>query len=76
MSVFILNHIRRLEPKTPMRVRSQFNITMRQCISRLVRETLAFPTKLAHRALTYYMCDSNLTRAKYSLFSTTRMRAS
>jgi len=25
MSVFILNHIRRLEPKTPMRVRSQFN---------------------------------------------------
>jgi len=27
----------------------RFNITLRQRISRLVRETLAFPTKLAHR---------------------------
>jgi insertion element IS1 protein InsB len=43
----------------------RFNNTLRQRISRLVRDTLAFSKKLANQigAITYFICHYNLTRA-------------
>jgi insertion element IS1 protein InsB len=42
----------------------RFNNTLRQRLSRLVRETLSFSTKLAHHigAITYFICYYHLTR--------------
>jgi insertion element IS1 protein InsB len=47
-------------PKT----RNQFN-TLRQRVSRLVRDTLAFSKKLANHigAIKFFICGYNLTRA-------------
>jgi insertion element IS1 protein InsB len=43
----------------------RFNNTLRQRVSRLVRETLAFSQKLANHigAIRYFICHYNLTRA-------------
>jgi insertion element IS1 protein InsB len=43
----------------------RFNNTLRQRLSRLVRETLSFSKKLAHHigAIKYFICHYNLTRA-------------
>jgi insertion element IS1 protein InsB len=43
----------------------RFNNTLRQRLSRLVRETLSFSKKLANHigAIRYFICHSNLTRA-------------
>jgi insertion element IS1 protein InsB len=43
----------------------RFNNTLRQRVSRLVRETLAFSKKLANHigAIRYFICHYNLTRA-------------
>jgi insertion element IS1 protein InsB len=43
----------------------RFNHTLRQRVSRLVRETLSFSKKLAHHigAIKYFICHDNLTRA-------------
>jgi insertion element IS1 protein InsB len=43
----------------------RFNNTPRQRVSRLVRDTLAFSTKLANHlgAIKYFLCHYNLTRA-------------
>ena len=43
----------------------RFNNTLRQRVSRLVRDTLAFSKKLANHigAIKYFICDYNLTRA-------------
>jgi len=43
----------------------RFNNTLRQRVSRLVRETLSFSKKLANHigAITYFICHYNLTRA-------------
>ena len=43
----------------------RFNNTLRQRVSRLVRDTLAFSKKLANHigALKYFICSYNLTRA-------------
>jgi IS1 family transposase len=43
----------------------RFNNTLRQRVSRLVRETLSFSKKLAHHigAIQYFICYYNLTRA-------------
>jgi insertion element IS1 protein InsB len=43
----------------------RFNNTLRQRVSRLVRETLSFSKKLAHHigAITYFLCHYNLTKA-------------
>jgi IS1 family transposase len=43
----------------------RFNNTMRQRVSRLVRDTLAFSKKLANHigAIKYFICHYNLTRA-------------
>jgi IS1 family transposase len=43
----------------------RFNTTLRQGISRLVRETLAFSKKVENHidAIRYFICDYNLTRA-------------
>lgn len=43
----------------------RFNTTLRQRVSRLVRETLSFSTKLVHHigAINYFICSYNLTRA-------------
>lgn len=43
----------------------RFKNTMRQRVSRLVRDTLAFSKKLANPrgAITYFLCHYNLTRA-------------
>jgi insertion element IS1 protein InsB len=43
----------------------RFNNTLRQRVSRLVRETLSFSKKLAHHigAIQYFICHYNLTRA-------------
>jgi len=43
----------------------RFNNTLRQRVSRLVRETLSFSKKLAHHigAIKYFICYYNLTRA-------------
>jgi insertion element IS1 protein InsB len=43
----------------------RFNNTLRQRVSRLVRETLSFSKKLAHHisAIKYFICHYNLTRA-------------
>jgi insertion element IS1 protein InsB len=43
----------------------RFNNTLRQRVSRLVRETLAFSKKVAHHigAIRYFICHYNLTRA-------------
>ena len=43
----------------------RFNNTMRQRVSRLVRDTLAFSKKLANQigAITYFICHYHLTRA-------------
>jgi insertion element IS1 protein InsB len=45
--------------------RERFNNTLRQRLSRLVRETLSFSKKLAHHigAIKYFICHYNLTRA-------------
>jgi insertion element IS1 protein InsB len=45
--------------------RERFNQTVRQRVSRLVRETFAFSKKLAHHigAIRYFICHDNLTRA-------------
>ena len=42
----------------------RFNDTLRQRVSRLVRETLSFSKKLAHHigAIKYFICHYNLTR--------------
>jgi hypothetical protein len=42
----------------------RFNNTLRQRVSRLVRETLSFSKKLAHHigAIKYFICYYNLTR--------------
>jgi insertion element IS1 protein InsB len=42
----------------------RFNNTLRQGVSRLVRETLSFSKKLAHHigAIKYFICYYNLTR--------------
>jgi hypothetical protein len=42
----------------------RFNTTLRQRVSRLVRETLSFSKKLAHHlgAIKYFICHYNLTR--------------
>jgi insertion element IS1 protein InsB len=41
-----------------------FNNTLRQCVSRLVRETLSFSKKLANHigAIKYFICHYNLTK--------------
>ena len=43
----------------------RFNNTLRQCVSRLVRETLSFSKKLAHHigAIKYFICHYNLEKA-------------
>jgi insertion element IS1 protein InsB len=43
----------------------RFNNTLRQQLSRLVRETLSFSKRLAHHtgAIRYFICHYNLTRA-------------
>jgi len=43
----------------------RFNNTLRQRVSRLVRETLSFSKKLANHigAIKYFICHYNLTRA-------------
>jgi insertion element IS1 protein InsB len=43
----------------------RFNNTLRQRVSRLVRDTLAFSKKLANHigAIKYFICHYNLTRA-------------
>jgi IS1 family transposase len=43
----------------------RFNNTLRQRLSRLVRETLSFSKKLTHHigAIKYVICHYNLTRA-------------
>jgi len=43
----------------------RFNNTLRQRVSRLVREALSFSKKLAHHigAIKLFICHSNLTRA-------------
>ena len=43
---------------------ARFNNTLRQRLSRLVRETLSFSKKLAHHsgAIKYFICHYNLTR--------------
>ena len=43
----------------------RFNNTLRQRVSRLVRDTLAFSKKLANPigAIKYFICHYNLTRA-------------
>jgi insertion element IS1 protein InsB len=43
----------------------RFNNTLRQRVSRLVRETLSFSKQLAHHigAIKYFICHYNLTRA-------------
>jgi insertion element IS1 protein InsB len=43
----------------------RFNNTLRQRVSRLVRDTLSFSKKLAHHigAIKYFICHYNLTRA-------------
>jgi insertion element IS1 protein InsB len=43
----------------------RFNNTLRQRVSRLVRETVSFSKKLAHHigAIRYFICHYNLTRA-------------
>jgi insertion element IS1 protein InsB len=43
----------------------RFNNTLRQRVSRLVRETLSFSKKLANHigAIKYFICLYNLTRA-------------
>jgi insertion element IS1 protein InsB len=43
----------------------RFNTTMRQRVSRLVRDTLGFSKKLANHigAIKYFICYYNLTRA-------------
>jgi hypothetical protein len=44
---------------------ARFHKTLRQRVSRLVRDTLAFSTKLANHigAITDFICHYNLTRA-------------
>ena len=56
----------------------RFNNTLRQRVSRLVCEALLFSKKLAPHpgAIIYYLYYSNRARAKHSLYSATRMRAS
>ncbi len=46
-----------------------FNNTLRQRVSRLVRETLSFSKKLAHHigAIKYFICYYNLTRVAAAL---------
>jgi insertion element IS1 protein InsB len=43
----------------------RFNNTLRQRVSRLVREALSFPKKLAHHvgAVKLFICYYNLTKA-------------
>jgi insertion element IS1 protein InsB len=43
----------------------RFNNTLRQHVSRLVRDTLSFSKKLANHigAIKYFICHENLTRA-------------
>ena len=43
----------------------RFNNTLRQRVSRLVRETLSFSKKLSNHigAIKFFICDYNLTRA-------------
>lgn len=43
----------------------RFNNTLRQRVSRLVRDTLAFSKKLANHigAIKFFICDYNLTKA-------------
>ena len=43
----------------------RFNNTLRQRVSRLVRETLSFSKKLAHHigAIKYFICNYNLEKA-------------
>jgi insertion element IS1 protein InsB len=55
----ITKHARETDHSEP------FNTTMRQRVSRLVRDTLGFSRKLANRigAIKYFICDYNLTRA-------------
>ena len=55
----ITKHARKTNPI------ERFNNTMRQRISRLVRDTLAFSKKLANHigAIKYFICHYNLTRA-------------
>jgi len=47
----------------------RFNNTLRQGVSRLVRETLSFSKELAHHigAINYFICHDNLTRAAAAL---------
>jgi insertion element IS1 protein InsB len=47
----------------------RFNNTLRQRVSRLVRETLSFSKKLAHHigAIKYFICHYNLTRVAAAL---------
>jgi insertion element IS1 protein InsB len=47
----------------------RFNNTLRQRVSRLVRETLSFSKKLAHHigAIKYFICHYNLTRVVAAL---------
>jgi insertion element IS1 protein InsB len=47
----------------------RFNTILRQCVSRLVRETLSFSKKLAHHigAIKYFIGHHNLTRAAAAL---------
>jgi insertion element IS1 protein InsB len=47
----------------------RFNNTLRQRVSRLVRETLSFSKKLAHHigAIKYFICHDNLTRVVAAL---------
>jgi len=52
----------------------RFNNTLHQRVSRLVRDTLAFPKKLANHigAIKYLFCYYNLTRQQQYRYNSTR----
>ena len=51
----------------------RFNNTLRQRVSRLVRDKMAFSKKLANHvgAIKYFICHYNLTKAEHYLYNTT-----
>ena len=56
----------------------RFHCTLRQRVSRLVRATLSFSTKLSHPigAIRYFICDYNLTKVQPSLDNTALLSVS
>ena len=55
----------------------RFNNTLRQRVSRLVRDTLAFSKKLANHigALKYFICHYTRPGLQHYLYNTTRYRS-